>query len=90
MVLSTSTPSTTTAKSAIHPPCKTDADCSVLVCSKQGEVPECHASVTSPTGLDCHCHVPERECFEDLDCVLECGPEATCDKNACHGNCTHF
>lgn len=37
---------------------------------------------------ECHCH-GEEECDEDSDCFEECGIDATCDNNHCHGDCVH-
>ncbi|KAH3782785.1 hypothetical protein DPMN_160705 [Dreissena polymorpha] len=81
-------PRSTTTESPIHLPCRSDRDCKRIVCDNYGEVPECHRAASSPTGAECHCHVPD-ECLVNADCVPECGPSATCDDRACHGQCIH-
>lgn len=37
---------------------------------------------------ECHCH-SEVECEVAEDCFKECGENATCDNNHCHGDCVH-
>lgn len=47
-----------------------------------------YMSVSLYVTEECHCH-SEVECTKNWHCFLECGLNATCDDNHCHGDCIH-